>query len=104
MHNIVKIKARKLSGLFEKSMGLIGHQPEAVFFKTRFGIHTVGMKYPIDILILDKNFQVVKIKESLEPNKIYFWFVGYDNVLELPKNTIEVHNIKIGETIDLELI
>ena len=46
-------------------MGLIGKDPTPLFFKTRFGIHTFGVITPIDVLILDKNYKVVKIKALL---------------------------------------
>lgn len=103
MHRNILIEAKYLKSLGEKSRGLINRAVEPVFFKTRFGIHTFGMSYPIDVLVLDKEFKVVNIKENLKPNNLFFWFPVYDNILELPKNTVREHNIKIGIKVGLDL-
>lgn len=104
MHNIINIRTKELKSFIEKSVGLIGKKPESVFFRTRFGIHTFGMKYPIDIVIFDNGKRVVRIKESLLPNRVFFWPLNYDCVLELPKGMIKEHNIKIGQLLELEII
>ncbi len=77
-----------------KNLGLIPYnKPKPLRIKTRFGIHTFGMRYPIDVIILDKNKKVVKIKKSLHPNRVFFWNPRYDTVLELPAGTIQEKNI-----------
>ena len=97
---MISLKAKYLSTLKDKTLGLIGKKnPEPVFLKTRFGIHTFGLKFPIDVLILDKENKVVKLKENLKPNSFFFWNPKYNNVLELPKGTIINSKIKIGSTI-----
>lgn len=82
--------------------GLLGtKEPRAVVFSTRFGIHTFGMQYPIDVVILDRKGYVVKQKEHLQPNRLFFWNPLYNLVLELPQGTIEKKRLRIGERIDL---
>lgn len=74
--------------------GLLGSQPQATLFYTRFGIHTFGMNYPIDVVILDNKAIVQKIKENLQPNRFFFWNPLYKTVLELPEDTVK----KLGLT------
>jgi uncharacterized membrane protein (UPF0127 family) len=74
----------------QRAFGLIFYKkPQAMIFKTRFGLHTFFMQYPIDILILDKEKKVKAIKKNLQPNRIYLWNPKYDRVIELPSGTIK---------------
>lgn len=92
-------KAKELKGFWEKAKGLIGADPVTpVFFRTRWGIHTFGLKHPIDVVILDDNMKVVQFTRSLPPNRIFLWNPRYGNVLELPEGTITKKKITIGET------
>lgn len=99
---MLTLKVKELKSWKEKLVGLIGQQkPQALFFKTRFGIHTFGLKFPIDIIILDKNNKVVKIKINLGPNKLFFWNPVYNRVIELPRVKIAKNNISLGKIIQL---
>lgn len=101
---MITLKAKKLTSFSDKSIGLLGtSKPHPVYFQTRFGIHTFGMKYPIDVVILDINDVVVKIKEYLKPNKLFLWNPKFDQVIELPNGEIEKNKIKVGEKIKLFL-
>ena len=81
--------------------GLLGSKPEMVLLRTRFGIHTFGMRYPIDVVIVDKNCIVQKTRESLLPNRFFFWNPRYFFVLELPKGTIKKKRLLKGQRITL---
>lgn len=92
---MITLKIRKLDYWWEKSVGLLGKsKPENIIFLTRFGIHTFGMKFPIDVLILDAENKVVSIKDSMKPNQIFFWSPKYNKVVELPAGMIQKHKIK----------
>jgi uncharacterized membrane protein (UPF0127 family) len=56
------------SDWIEASIGLL-NQPKgtAMLFKTRWGIHTFGMKYPINVLVLNHQMKVVQIGKNLKP-------------------------------------
>jgi uncharacterized membrane protein (UPF0127 family) len=100
---MVILSVKILSGLREKSKGLIGVQKiEPIFFTTRWGIHTYGVLSPIDVLILDNNHRVVKIRKGFLPNRIFFWNPKYENVVELPAGTIAKKEIAAGSIIELE--
>ncbi|HKC05179.1 MAG TPA: DUF192 domain-containing protein [Patescibacteria group bacterium] len=100
---MVKLKVKVYSSIKERALGLIGHKKAtpAMFF-TRFGIHTLGLKFPIDVVVLDKNNRVVKLVENLRPNNFFIWPFKYNRVLELPSGYIKRFKIRKEEEIKLE--
>lgn len=96
------IFVREAKNLKEKIQGLIGKEkPYALMIRTRFGIHTFGLKFPIDVVILNQENIVVKIKKSLKPDNIFLWNPIYDKIIELPSGTIEEKQIKIRSQVRL---
>ncbi len=88
--------------LAQRSKGLLGRDtPAALFFKTRWGIHTFGMKFPIDCVVCDDSWQIKAIRENTKPNRIFFWPPQYRNVLELPVGTLKNTQTKVGDKIQL---
>jgi uncharacterized membrane protein (UPF0127 family) len=87
-----------------KIIGLIGRKKEStVVFKTRFGIHTFFLKFPIDVVILSNKNEVVFLKQKMMPNRILIWNIRYDKVIELPNGKIEKSNTKIGDILEFNL-
>lgn len=100
----MKLEVIHTKGL-KKIKGLIGLKKiEPLYFQTRFGIHTFGVKFPIDVVILNDNETVVAIKQYFKPNRIFLWNPKYKNVLELPTKTVDKEKIKVGEKIELVFI
>ena len=93
-----KLKVKKLSNIQDKSLGKIKYKDENIFFNTRFGIHTFGIKEKIVVVILDNDFKIKIIKEVL-PNRLFFWNIKYKNVIELNKDSNT--DFKIGDKIEL---
>jgi uncharacterized membrane protein (UPF0127 family) len=88
----------KADTIVRRVRGLIGEDnPKSLYLETRWGIHTFGMKYSLDILILDSNWGVKKIVECLKPNRVLFWNPKYFRVLELPAGTIKNSTTTIGD-------
>lgn len=99
----VRLKVKRLEG-WGKVRGLAGFsKPQAIMFKTYFGIHTFGLRFPIDVLVLDKDEHVVKLGIGLPPNRIFFWSPIYNTIIELPEGTLKSKKIKKGAIIDLVL-
>lgn len=70
-------KERFFGMLFLKEKKPIGYY----FYKCR-AIHTFFMRFPIDIVLLDKENNILKIERNKKPWRIYF-FKCY-SVLEVP--------------------
>ncbi|MCL4366581.1 DUF192 domain-containing protein [Patescibacteria group bacterium] len=102
---MVKIKVRFYSSFKQRAWGLIGAKiPENALFTTRFGIHTFGLQFPIDVLVLDENYTVRKSQENLLPNKLFFWNPKFSMVLELPGQTLRNLDLQQGDQVDLEIV
>ena len=87
----------------QRTFGLITHKvPIAMILKTRYGIHTLGMRYPIDVIVLDKTQKVRAIKKHLKPNRIFTWDTRFNLVIELPKNIIDESKTEIGDQISID--
>ena len=101
----MKLSVRLAGNIKDKVTGLIGKEkPESLMLKTHFGIHTFGLKFPIDVLILDDKNKAMAIKENLKPCRIFFWNPIYETVIELPKGTINKKKIKINMPIDISVL
>jgi len=87
--------------LLDQSLGLLKYKtPVAMHLKTHFGIHTFWMRYPIDVMILDKHSRVVVIKNNLKPNNIFVWNIKYGIVLELPLGTIKKTKTELNDQLN----
>jgi uncharacterized protein len=102
---MIKISVKEATSLREKIQGLIGKdKPQALLIKTHFGIHTFGVKFPIDVLILDNENKVMSIRKNMKPNRIFLWNPKYEKVIELPDGTIEKRKIKINIPLDISIL
>lgn len=63
-------------------------------------VHTVGMRYPIDVVFVNKSDKVVGLAADLKPGR---WALrkGADYVIELPAGMIAVTCTQIGDQLEL---
>lgn len=64
-------------------------------------IHTFFMRYPIDVLFLDRNKKIVKIVRNIKPWRMTWMYWKATSVLELAGNSLSPE-IKEGEQLILE--
>ncbi len=84
----------------DRNLGLLRKSnPRSLVFKTRFGIHTFGLKNLIDVIVLNHRFQVIKTKKYLAPNRLFFWNPRYAIIIELPPGMIENSKTEVGDTL-----
>lgn len=92
------LKVKKAKNIKEKVQGLIGKdKPYAMMLETRFGIHTFGLRFPIDVVILDDKNKIVSIRENMKPCRIFLWNPRYKKVLELPAGTIRKGDMDVDD-------
>jgi uncharacterized protein len=65
-------------------------------------IHTFFMRFPLDVLYLDRSNHVIRADESMNPWRIGPVFTGSKWVIELPPGTIAASGTKPGDTIQIE--
>lgn len=95
-------KVKKARSLNDNLFGLTRYtKPVGMIFQTRYGIHTIGMKFPIDVIILDRHNRVVDLKKNLQPNRLFFWNPYYSCVVELPSGTIQNSQTELSDRLSL---
>jgi uncharacterized protein len=62
-------------------------------------VHTCGMKFPIDVLYLDRKKRVRKLRRAMVPWRFSVCFLAH-SVLELPAGVIEQTGTERGDQLD----
>jgi uncharacterized membrane protein (UPF0127 family) len=66
------------------------------------GVHTIGMMFPIDLIFLSKDKQVVHVEEYLRPFRVSKVFLKAMSVLELPPDAINRSRTRVGDRLKIE--
>jgi uncharacterized membrane protein (UPF0127 family) len=102
-------KIRKADNFITRLVGLLKRSTlgpeEALWLMPSKGIHTIGMKFPIDVVFLDKNNIVLGIASGMVPYRIIsgIQLKGY-SVLELPNGTIKKSHTEVGDQLEISLV
>jgi uncharacterized membrane protein (UPF0127 family) len=64
-------------------------------------IHTFGMKMPIDVLFLDRNFKVKKLLSHLAPYRVSVCLLAA-SVVEMPAGAIAGSKTKVGDRLTVQ--
>ncbi len=64
-------------------------------------VHTLGMRFPIDVVFLDKERRVLHIIEGMKPWRISRHLPKARSVLELPAGTIAATGTRCGDVIQI---
>lgn len=92
--------------IFGRLIGLIGKRklnPDCgLWIYPANAIHTVGMLIKIDLVLIDKNFKVVGLRELLRPFRIVGPNFRAESVIELPAHTIFKSGTEIGDQLEIE--
>jgi len=67
------------------------------------GVHTLAMRFPIDVLYLDTNKLVVHVEQNLKPWRVARVSMRAASVLELPGNTLRSSGTAIGDEIEIAM-
>jgi hypothetical protein len=65
-------------------------------------IHTFGMKYPIDVLALDRSYRVLGIWKDIRPWRVKVFSGGTYRVLELESGTLHPIDVQIGDYLQVQ--
>jgi uncharacterized protein len=65
------------------------------------GVHTIGMMFPIDLIFLSKEKEVVWVEEHVRPFRISAVSLKATSVLELPPHTIYRSGTKVGDHLEI---
>ena len=59
-------------------------------------IHTVGMRFPLDVIFLDRERRVVKIIRGLRPNRFAVGGRGAHSAVEMEAGWFDLSRLEIG--------
>lgn len=68
------------------------------------GVHTIGMLFPIDLIFLNKQKEVVHLEEHVRPFRISKVSLKASSVLELPAHTIYRSGTQVGDRFEISVL
>ena len=68
------------------------------------GVHTIGMMFPIDLVFLSKEKEVVHVEEHVRPFRISKVSLKASSVLELPAHTIYRTGTQVGDRLEISAL
>lgn len=85
--------------------GLLKHDKlrpgEGLWIAPCEAVHTIGMKFPIDVLFLDKKRKVLKVRNDMQRWRMAMCLRGH-SVLELPSGTAAAMQTVRGDELEFE--
>jgi len=102
--NLLKnIAIFKADSWLTRLVGLLKHSMlpdnEAMLFEPGGSIHTIGMRFAIDVVYLEKDNKVLKIVADMRPWRFSFAPKGTRRVLELSSGNAKRTGIHLNQTL-----
>jgi len=101
--NGIASRIRRARGIWARTIGLMGRRSldpdEGLWIVPCNGIHTIGMRFSIDVVVLDCNMRVLKIVDGLRPFHVVVGVRGGHSVLELSAG--RASTVSVGDELDL---
>ena len=79
------------------------HSGQGLWIVPCRGVHTFAMRFPIDVVYLDRGKLVVHIEQDLRPWRMAAIRIGAASVLELPVGTVRDTQTVLGDQVDIFL-
>jgi uncharacterized membrane protein (UPF0127 family) len=101
-------KVRKADNFITRLVGLLKRRhlgpEEALWLMPSKGIHTIGMKFPIDVVFLNKNCVILAMISGMMPYRISGVHLRAFSILELPNGTIKKSQTEVGDQLEISLV
>jgi uncharacterized membrane protein (UPF0127 family) len=99
-------KGKVADTIWTRFKGLLLHPPlkpgEGMLIVPSRSIHTFFMRFPIDVLYVNKEHEVVGYQDSLPPWRLGKTHLHSRYVVELPAGTVEKTGTQVGDKIKLQ--
>lgn len=90
----------KTETALERSRGLLGKPAlgdgEGLWIAPCNSVHTFGMRYPLDVIYLDRRQQIRKIRSHLRPARLS-WHLLARSVIELRGGAAQALGLELGD-------
>ena len=92
--------------ILSRLVGLLGKRslkPDSgVWIVPANAIHTIGMLFTFDLVLIDKDFKVVGVRELVRPFRVTRPIFRAESVLELPAHSIFKSRTEVGDQLVIE--
>ncbi len=100
--NTTLVKQGKIADtFFTRLKGLLGSPPlkkgQGLLLKGEKSVHTFFMSFPIDVVYIDKDLQVIKIDQNMPPFRLGRYVARAASILELPVGIIQETDTTVGD-------
>jgi uncharacterized membrane protein (UPF0127 family) len=103
---VLGVKVRTASTFLSRLVGLLGTAEiadgEGLWIVPCRSVHTLGMRYPLDVVFLDARGIVVGILEGLPPNRVGRVFRDARGALELRSGILAATGTAPGDRLEFE--
>ena len=100
---VVAGRARLATHWWQRAIGLLrdSHldQNEALILPGATAIHTVGMRFAIDLIVVNRQGTVQAMIAGLPPGRLTPWWRGVQAVIECPVGTIQRSATQLGDRV-----
>ncbi len=95
-----------VAGFGGRLLGLMGHPGlppgQALVLDGDNSIHTLFMRFPIDVLFLDKAGRVKHLYHAMPPWRVSRIVVGSTRIVELPPGVLDATETEVGDELVFE--
>ena len=99
-------RVKVADSILGRLVGLLGKrslEPDGgVWICPANAIHTIGMLFSFDLILIDKDFKVVGVREMVRPFRLTRPNFRAESVLELPAHTIFKSRTEVGDQLVIE--
>jgi uncharacterized membrane protein (UPF0127 family) len=93
-------------GWWSRTVGLLGRsalpEGEGILLSPCGSIHTVGLRFPIDVAFLDALGRIVASRHAVAPGRLAFGGESAEATLELPAGTLAATDTHDGDVLIVE--
>lgn len=100
---LVGVEVTRADSFIARMWGLYGRRiilGDGVWLVPCNSIHTIGMKYEIDVIFLDRAGRVLRILECLRPGRLTWWVRRAYSTLELPAGAVQSSETRAGDELE----
>ena len=94
-------RCRIATSLRDRTVGLLGTPSlpagEGLFIERTQSIHMFFMRYPIDVVFVDRDARVTQTVAGLRPWRVVWWARGARDCLELPVGALAASGTAAGD-------
>ena len=103
--NIIGKHIEVAETFFTRLVGLLGRRgldaDTGLWINPSSGVHTFAMRFPIDVVALDRQLRVHALWPNLRPWRLSGVSIKIHSIVELPAGTIADHAIRLGDQLEV---